>query len=143
MQPVTPYLLYEDVESALSFLTRAFGFQETLRYPDGAGSINHAEMRVGDGSIMMGDPGADYRNPRRLGTATVQIYIDVDDIDGLFQRATNAGAEVIEEPADQEFGERRFGVTDPEGHSWWFVQQLREVAPEESGAVATDPEADE
>lgn len=140
MQTVTPYLLYEDVESALDFLTRAFGFQETLRYTGSAGTINHAEMRVGEGSIMIGDPGGDYRNPRRLGTATVQIYVDVDDVDGLFQRATDAGAEVIEELADQEFGERRFGVTDPEGHSWWFAQQLRDVAPEEWGAVVTDPE---
>lgn len=140
MQIVTPYLLYEDVESAVDFLARAFGFQETLRYTDDAGSINHAEMRVQEGSIMMGDPGDDYRNPRRLGAATVQIYIEVDDVDGLFRRATDAGAEVIEEPADQEYGERRFGVTDPEGHSWWFAQQLRDVAPEEWGAVVTDPE---
>lgn len=138
MQIVTPYLLYEDVESALDFLARAFGFQETLRYTGGAGYINHAEMRVGEGSIMMGDPGDDYRNPRRLGAATVQIYVEVDDVAALFQRATEAGAEVIEEPADQEYGQRRFGVKDPEGHSWWFAQQLRAVAPEEWGAVTTD-----
>jgi PhnB protein len=138
MQTVTPYLLYEDVESALDFLARAFGFQETLRYTGGDGSISHAEMRVGEGSIMLGDPGDEYRNPRRLGAVTVQVYVEVDNVDALFPRATAAGAELIEEPADQEYGQRRFGVKDPEGHSWWFAQQLRVVAPDEWGAVVTD-----
>ena len=138
MQTVTPYMLYEDVESALDFLTRAFGFQETLRYTGSTGCISHAEMRVGEGSILMGDPGDAYRNPRRLGGATVQIYVEVNDIDARFQRATEAGVEVIEEPADQEYGERRFGVKDPEGHSWWFAQEIRAVTPEEWGAVVTE-----
>lgn len=138
MQTVTPYLLYEDVESALDFLTRAFGFQETLRYTGSAGYINHAEMRCGEGNIMMGDPGDDYRNPKRLGAATVQIYVLVGDVDALFHRATAAGAEVIEEPVDKEYGERRFGVKDPEGHSWWFAQEIRAVAPEAWGAVVTE-----
>ena len=137
MQTFTPYLLYEDVEAALDFLTRAFGFQETLRYAGDAGYINHAEMAYGDGSIMMGDPGKDYRNPKRLGVASVQIYVEVADVDATYERAKAAGAEIIEEPADQEYGMRRFGAQDPEGHSWWFAQQIREVAPEDWGATST------
>ena len=135
MQRITPYLLYEDVEAALEFLSRAFGFEETLRYTGSAGYINHAEMRYRDGAIMMGDPGGDYRNPRRLGVATVQIYVDVDDVDAVYERARAAGAEIIEEVADQEYGSRRFGARDPEGHSWWFAQQVRDVAPSDWGAV--------
>ena len=134
MQTITPYLLYEDVEAALEFLSRAFGFEEVLRYTGSAGYISHAEMRHGDGTIMLGDPGPDYRNPRRLGEATVQVYVDVDDVDALYERATAAGAEVIDEPSDQEYGDRRFGARDPEGHSWWFAQRVREVAPEQWGA---------
>ncbi len=137
MQTITPYLLYEDVEAALDFLARAFGFQETLRYSGDTGYINHAEMAYGDGSIMLGDPGDDYRNPKRLGTASVQIYVDVADIEATYERAKAAGAEIIEEPADQDYGMRRFGAKDPEGHSWWFAQQIREVSPEDWGATAT------
>ncbi len=135
MQTITPYLLYEDVEAALDFLTRAFGFQETLRYDDPAGFISHAEMSYGDGSIMMGDPGEDYRNPKRLGMASVQIYVDVADVDATCERARSAGAEIIEEPADKEYGIRRFGAKDPEGHSWWFAQEIGDVAPEDWGAT--------
>jgi PhnB protein len=134
MQTITPYLLYEDVESALEFLSRAFGFEETLRYTGSAGYINHAEMRYGEGNIMMGDPGDDYRNPKRLGAASVQIYVHVDDVDAVYERARAASAEIIEDIADQEYGARRFGAKDPEGHSWWFAQQIREVAPEDWGA---------
>jgi len=135
MQTITPYLLYEDVEKALAFLSQAFGFEEVLRYADSGGHISHAEMRRGDGSIMLGDPGNDYRNPKRLGVATVQIYIEVDDVDAAYERAKAAGAEIIEEPSDQEYGDRRFGARDPEGHSWWFAQRLRVVAPADWGAT--------
>jgi PhnB protein len=138
MQTITPYLLYEDVESALEFLTRAFGFEETLRYTGSAGYINHAEMRRGQAGIFLGDPGNGYRNPKRLGGHTVQIYTQVDDINALFSQARDAGAEVIEEPATQEYGERRCGFEDPEGHRWWFAQPLETVEPEEWGAVTTD-----
>jgi PhnB protein len=136
MQTITPYLLYEDVESALDFLSRAFGFEEVLRYTGSAGYVNHAEMRRGEGAIMLGDPGDDYRNPRRLGQSSVQIYVDVDDVDAIHRQAVGAGAEIIEEPADQEYGSRRFGARDLEGHSWWFAQRVREVAPEEWGATS-------
>lgn len=140
MQTVTPYLLYEDVESALDFLDRAFGFHETLRFTGDAGYVNHAEMEVGGATIMMGDPGGDYRNPQRLGAATVHIYVTVDHVDALFDRATAVGAEVVEPPADQVYGQRRCGLKDPEGHSWWFAQELREVSPEEWGAVVAEPD---
>jgi uncharacterized glyoxalase superfamily protein PhnB len=135
MQTISPYLLYEDVDAAMEFLTRAFGFEEVLRYTGGEGYVSHAEMRIGDGVIYMGDPGDDYRGPAKLGGVTVAIHVNVDDADALYQRAKAAGAEITSAPADQEYGERRFGAKDPEGHSWWFSHQLREVAPEDWGAT--------
>jgi uncharacterized glyoxalase superfamily protein PhnB len=92
-------------------------------------------MRLGDDVIYMGDPGDEYRNPAALGAATVMIGVHgVEDVDALCERARGAGAEITQEPADQEYGERRFGATDPEGHKWFFSQPIREVAPEEWGA---------
>jgi uncharacterized glyoxalase superfamily protein PhnB len=137
MQTITPYLLYEDVDAALSFLSKAFGFKEMLRYTGEEGYINHAEMRLGDGKIYLGDPGDQYRNPKKLGNETVGIYVLVDDVDEHFERAKAAGAEVREEPTDQEYGERRYAAVDPEGHQWFFAQPIREVAPEEWGATVT------
>lgn len=134
---ITPYLLYEDCEAALEFLARAFGFEEVLRYAGAQGYVSHAEMRRGDDVIYMGDPGDDYRNPAALGAATVLVMVDdVDDVDALCEHAKAAGAEITEQPADQEYGERRFGARDPEGHKWFFSQPIREVAPEEWGATA-------
>ena len=135
MQTITPYLLYEDVENALDFLHRAFGFEEVLRYTGSAGYISHAEMRVGGGSIYLGDPGESYRNPKKLGQETVGIYVLVDAVDATFERARDAGAEIRQEPTDQEYGERRFTAVDPEGHQWFFATPTREVAPEDWGAV--------
>ena len=136
-QAITPYLLYEDVPGALDFLSRAFGFEEHLRFTGEAGYVNHAEMRLGDAAIFLGDPGEQYRNPKALGQETVGIYVLVDDVDAHFERAKAAGVEISEEPKDQEYGERRYTATDLEGHVWFFATPTRRVAPEEWGATVS------
>jgi uncharacterized glyoxalase superfamily protein PhnB len=136
-QTIIPYLLYADVEAALDFLARAFRLEERLRYTGAAGYVNHAEMRLGDGIVFLGDPGDDYRNPKQLGQETVLIHVYVDDVDEHYEHARAAGAEILEEPVDQEYGERRYAAADPEGHHWFFAQVVREVAPEEWGATVT------
>jgi uncharacterized glyoxalase superfamily protein PhnB len=135
MPTIAPYLLYENVEGALDFLSSCFGFEEVLRYTGAEGYVSHAEMRRGDGIIYMGDPGDSYRSPRSLGGVTVGITVEVDDVDALYERARAAGAEITEEPADQAYGDRRFGAKDPEEHQWWFSQRVRELAPEDWGAT--------
>jgi len=134
-QTITPYLLYKEVDEALDFLSRAFGFEEVLRYTGPEGYVNHAEMKLGDASIFLGDPGEDYRNPKELGQETVGLYVMVDDVDGHCERAREAGAEIREEPTDQDYGHRRYTAIDPEGHHWFFAQEAREAAPEEWGAT--------
>lgn len=136
-QPITPYLLYEDGAAAIAFLTSAFGFRETVRHESPDGRVGHAELALGDGQVYLGEPGPDYRSPKRLGATTVGLYVIVDDVDSHFERAKAAGAEITNEPAEQEYGDRRYAATDPEGHEWFFAQQVREVAPEEWGAKAT------
>ena len=94
-----------------------------MKSPDG--KINHAAMKLGKDMIMMGCPGAGYRNPKQLGQANQSLYINVKAVDKHYQRALKAGAVVLEEPADTEYGHRRYGVADPEGHEWYFAQELR------------------
>lgn len=123
---ITPYLYYEDVGEAQKFLARAFGFRKygpQMRRPDG--KINHAAMQLGEDVIMMGCPPSGYRNPKRLGQATQSLYINVENVDKHFARAKKAGATILEEPADTEYGHRRYGATDPEGHEWYFAHEIR------------------
>jgi PhnB protein len=134
MPRITPYLYYEDVARALAWLARTFGFRERLRMPGPDGSIMHAEMQLADGVVMMGRPGPDYRNPKRLGQVTQSLYVYVDDVDAHFRQAKQAGARITEEPADQFYGDRRYGAEDPEGHQWYFATHVRDVSPEEMKA---------
>ena len=133
-QTIVPYLLYEDVAAALEFLSRAFGFREHLRFTGAEGHVNHAEMRLGDGVIFLGDPGERYRNPKRLGQETVGIHVRVEGVDAHYERARAEGATITEEPNDQPYGDRRYMAADPEGHVWFFAQPIAHVAPEEWGA---------
>jgi uncharacterized glyoxalase superfamily protein PhnB len=123
---ITPYLYYEDVGRALTFLAKAFGLRKCggqMRGPDG--KINHASMKLGVSLIMMGRPASGYRNPKRLGQATQSLYINVRGVDEHFRRAQKAGAVILEEPTDTEYGHRRYRATDPEGHEWCFAQVIR------------------
>ncbi len=138
---ITPYLLYEDGAAAIEFLTGAFGFREVLRSQSPEGRVWHAELELGDGNVFLGEPGREYKNPRRLGTITVGIHVYVSDVDAHCQRARAAGAEIREEPSDQEYGDRRYTAVDPEGHQWFFAQRVRDVSPEEWGATAQKEEA--
>src|SRR5437868_3411517 len=123
---ITPYLLYEDVGGALKFLSKAFGFRKygpTMAGTDG--KINHAAMQLGEDTIMMGYPGAKYKSPKRLGQATQNLYVNVDNVDKHFARAKKAGATILEEPQDTPYGHRRYGAADPEGHEWYFAQEVK------------------
>ena len=131
MPRITPYLLYEDVASALDWLAKSFGFRERMRLQGPDGNVNHAEMELADGVIMMGCPGPKYQNPKRLGHVTQNLYVYVDDVDEHFDQVKKAGATILEEPQDQFYGDRRFAAADPEGHHWYFAQHVRDVAPED------------
>ena|SRR5438093_9057285 len=123
-QRVTPYLLYEDGEAAIEFVTRAFGFREVDRSIGAAGGL-HAELEVepGGGRVYVGQPPSGFRNPAAVGRAS-HVHILVDDADAHYERAKAAGARIIEEPNDLPFGHRRYGCADPQGHEWYFAQPI-------------------
>ena len=121
---VIPYLYYSDVASALKFLSKAFGFRRFgVTMKGKRGDIQHAAMKFGEDVIMMGDPGAKYKNPKVLGQATQCVFVNVDDVDKHCATARRAGAKIIQEPEDTPFGQRRYGAEDPEGHQWYFGQE--------------------
>ena len=127
MPRITPYLLYEDVAAALDWLTKTFGLRERMRLPDPNGVIVHAEMELEEGVVMMGHPGPDYRSPKRTGHVAQHLYVYVDGVDEHFEHARAQGASILEEPTDQFYGDRRYGVEDLEGHQWYFAEHIRDV----------------
>ena len=128
---ITPYLLYEDVGTAVDWLIATFGFEESVRMPGPDGKTFHAELKMGPGVVMMGTPGPDYKNPKSLGANTALTYVYVDDVDKHYEQAKAAGAKIVNELADQFYGDRTYGAEDPEGHQWSFAQHVKDVAPED------------
>ena len=128
---ITPYLLYEDCAAALDFLTKAFGFTEEVRIAGPDGKVNHAEVRLADGVVMMGTPGPDYQNPGAHGHAHSTVYVYVDDVDKHFEQAKSAGAKILSELEDAFYGDRNYAAEDPQGHQWSFATHTRDVAPED------------
>ena len=123
-QQVTPYLLYEDGGAAVDWLERAFGFREVERSLGGGGGL-HVELEVDrrGGRVYLGQPGEGFRGPAAAGS-TCLVFVLVDDVDGHYERARAAGAEILEELHAAPTGHRRYGCADPQGHRWWFARPL-------------------
>ena len=113
---VYPSLRYRDARAAIDFLQRAFGFEPLHVYDDGNGGVAHAEMRAGNGIIMFGDSTGSDRWGDHIGHGWV--YVAVPEVDQLCARAREAGAEILTEPTDQDYGSRDITVTDPDGNRW-------------------------
>ncbi|GAB4166441.1 MAG: VOC family protein [Thalassobaculales bacterium] len=122
-QTIFPAIRYHDAAAAIAWLERAFGFRPHLVVPGPEGGIAHAELRLGDGLVMLGsdrEDGFPLRSPRGDAKAGVCIYVVCDEPDALFARARAAGAEVVMAPRDSDHGSRDFVLRDPEGHLWSF-----------------------
>lgn len=122
---VTPYLVVPGVARLIECLKRAFGAEEVLRIARPDGGVMHAEVRIGDSIVMMGEPRTDAE--RMPGF----IHLYVQDADATYRRALEAGATSVVEPADQFYGDRAGGVEDPAGNRWWIATHVEDVPPEE------------
>ena len=130
---ISSSLTYEDPNQALEFLTKAFGFRTRASYAGPNGGVEHAELELGEGLIMLGPPAKDplAASPRSLnGRGTQSLYVFVDDVEAHCERARAAGAEIIREPEDSYYGHRVYGALDSEGHRWFFGQKTKESGPE-------------
>ncbi|WP_179380932.1 VOC family protein [Jannaschia marina] len=109
---IVPYLSYRDAQAAIDFLTTAFGLSVVQVQTGDDGAVVHAELRHGNGVIMLG--AAD------LPKGSPGIFLVVEDVDAHHARAVEGGAEVVYGPEDTEWGARRWRARDPEGHEWSF-----------------------
>lgn len=129
----TPYLIVKDAAGAIEFYKKAFGATELMRMPGPDGKIGHAEIKIGDSPIMLADevPGMGFRSPESLGGSPISILLYVKDVDAVFSQAVAAGAKVQRPVADQFYGDRTGGLTDPFGHLWYVATHKEDVSPEE------------
>lgn len=117
-----PEIIYDDAYAALGWLARAFGFVQGEVIGGPNGSIAHSEMHYGDVTIMPKSPMVELgmKSPRTLGGISQCLYLTVDDPDAHCSRARAAGAEILMEPKDMEYGARNYIARDLEGHIWCF-----------------------
>ena len=116
---ITPYLIVPDADAELSFLTTAFGAIEVGVQRNADNTVMHAELRIGDSLVMLGQSSARWP-PQRAA-----LYLWVDDVDATYAKALQAGATSESEPEDKPYGHRNAGVVDRNGVTWWIAAQVR------------------
>ena len=135
---VTPHLVLDECARAIEFYKEAFGARELRRMAAPGGKIAHAEIQVGDSTIMMNDempampgqPGV-YKSPRSAGLATSALFLYLKDADAAFHRAVKAGCTTRQPPTDMFWGDRYAQVIDPFGHTWALATHVEDVSPAE------------
>jgi PhnB protein len=127
---ITPYLCAKDAAAAIDFYMEAFAAKELMRMTDDRGRIGHAELAIGNATLMLSDehPEINVVSPTTLGNTPVSLHVLFDDVDAVFARATAAGAQVEREPEDQAYGERTAVLRDPFGHRWFIATKIEDVS---------------
>jgi uncharacterized glyoxalase superfamily protein PhnB len=120
---VTPSLHPLRAGPVINFLQRAFGAANVQKHASPEGVILHATLTIGDSMLEMGEAHGPYQPMPSM------FHLYVPDVDNIYNRALNAGATSIQEPADQPYGDRTAGVKDAFGNQWYIATRIRDVAP--------------
>ena len=135
---LTPHLIVRDAARAAAWYATALGAEELSRIPLPGGKLMSVELRFGDSTVVLADefPELGAVSPLALGGTYGSLHLATDDVDALWQRALDAGAEVFVPLADTFWGERFGQIIDPFGHRWALAQHVRDVPPEEVARAA-------
>jgi PhnB protein len=133
MHTITAHIVVRDAARAVDWYTDVLGAEEQLRIPTPNGMLMSVELRFGDSTVMLADefPEMGIVSPQTLGGTYMALHLMVDDVDKVWQRALDAGAEVFHPLQDSFWGERAGQVIDPFGHRWGLAQHLHDVSPDE------------
>jgi uncharacterized glyoxalase superfamily protein PhnB len=115
---VSPYLIVEGAAATIDFLTRVFGAVELRRFPDAEGKLMHAEVRIGDTVVMLADGGGGWP------PLPSHVHIYVRDVDATYRRAIEHGAVSVQEPVKKDDADKRGGVQDAGGTTWWIATKV-------------------
>jgi len=122
---VTPFIVANDTAKLVDFIKQAFGAEELDRMTTPDGTVVHAELRIGDSPIMLGEAQGEWK------ALPAMLYLYVKDVDATFARALKAGATTVKEVADQFYGDRNGTVKDSWGNVWSIGTHIEDVAPDE------------
>jgi PhnB protein len=127
----TPALIVKDATKAIAFYEKAFGAQLTVRMDGPDGKVLHAEIKIGDSIVFIGEESAQMgsKSPQTVGAATGGLWLYVPDADTTFQRTVAAGASVMNPLTDMFWGDRFGSVRDPFGHEWSIATHQEDVPP--------------
>jgi len=130
---VTPHLAVRGAAAALDFYAKAFGAEEIFRLPGPDAKVMHAEMRVGDSTVMLGEesPEMGATAPPTIGGTAVSLHLYVRDVDASCARAASAGCTIELPPTDMFWGDRYAKLCDPYGHKWGLATHKEDVSPDE------------
>lgn len=131
---VTPYLGIEGASEAIEFYKNAFGAIEQFRLPTPDGKVGHAELKIGDSTIMLADPcdqGTLRSSQSQTGGASIALHLYVNDVDAQFARAIKAGGKEISPVKDQFYGDRTGTLKDPFGNVWFLATHKEDLSVEE------------
>jgi uncharacterized glyoxalase superfamily protein PhnB len=131
-------IYYADPRAAIAWLEKAFGFERMMEITGPDGELAHAEMSFGDGYIMVGSKWADFiETPEGVGGKNTQmVHVQLEkDIDAHCARAKANGAEILQGPEDQFYGDRTYRARDLGGHVWTFGQTMKVMKPDEWDAA--------
>jgi uncharacterized glyoxalase superfamily protein PhnB len=133
MTGVTPHLTVKDTKKAIEFYKKAFGATEQGIFAMPDGSIMHASIKIGGGTVMLNDefPQMGCVSPQSLGGTPVYLSLYVQDVDATVKQAVAAGAEIKMPVADQFWGDRYGLIADPFGHYWEIATHKEDLTPEE------------
>jgi PhnB protein len=137
---ISPYLIVDGAGAAIEFYGKVLGATERMRLPGPDGTIGHAELQLGDSLLMVADEAPQFglRGPRAIGGTPVTISVYVEDVDGVVERAAQAGARVLRPVEDQFYGDRSGQFEDPFGHRWSVATHVEDISPEEMSRRAAD-----
>jgi uncharacterized glyoxalase superfamily protein PhnB len=116
---VSPYLIVNDAAATIDFLKRVFGASEIRTFPDESGKLMHAEVRIDDTVIMLADPA-----PPDWPPIASYVHVYVRDVDETYRKALAAGATSVQEPVKKQDEDKRGGVKDPRGTTWWIATKV-------------------
>ena len=130
---VTPYLIVRGAARAIEFYKKAFGAVELMRFPAPGDKIGHAEIRIGEGVVMLADesPEMGHNSPQTLGGTPITLMFYVTDVDAQFAKALAAGGTVKQPLKDQFYGDRSGTIVDPFGHIWTIAMHTEDLSLEE------------
>jgi PhnB protein len=137
---ITPHLVVRDAARAAQWYANALGAQERGRIEVPGGKLMQVELALGDSTVVLADefPDLDVLSPLSIGGTATVLHLVVDDVDAVWQRAVDGGAEVGQPLGDAFWGERYGQIVDPFGHRWGLAQHVRDVPREEIQRAATE-----